>query len=246
MPPSIVVGVLALQGAFAEHQNTINALATKSCTKIKSLSSLTSRLVRTPEELAACDALVIPGGESTTMAILARTSGLLEPLRQFVREKPVWGTCAGAILLAESIEGGKKGGQELLGGISVKIGRNGFGSQIDSFEAPLIPTADGSSLTKRSDEFVGVFIRAPVVLSMERDPSREPVQVLARISEQALPPHEDGSSATEDDPRAVVALRQGHLMLTTFHPELTRDDRFHEYFVIEVVLPFVSEPSTPA
>lgn len=169
MPPSIVVGVLgefilsyrsykdcltrlvsifadliciALQGAFAEHQNTINALATKSCTKIKSLSSLTSRLVRTPEELAACDALVIPGGESTTMAILARTSGLLEPLRQFVREKPVWGTCAGAILLAESIEGGKKGGQELLGGISVKIGRNGFGSQVRIPQCEPLKTSD--------------------------------------------------------------------------------------------------------
>jgi len=245
MPPSVVIGVLALQGAFAEHQNTINALATKSCTKVKSLSSLTSHLVRTPEELATCDALVIPGGESTTMAILARISGLLEPLRQFVKEKPVWGTCAGAILLAESIEGGKKGGQELLGGISVRIGRNGFGSQVDSFEAPLITTGDGTSLTRR-DEFVGVFIRAPVLLSLESDPSRPEIQILAKISADALPPREGGSSATEDDPRAIVALRQGHLMLTTFHPELTRDDRFHEYFILNVVLPFVSGPPTPA
>jgi 5'-phosphate synthase pdxT subunit len=120
----------ALQGAFAEHQATLNSLATKSCTKVKSLPSLASRLVRTSEELSTCDALIIPGGESTTMAILARISGLLEPLREFVKTKPVWGTCAGAILLAETIEGGKKGGQELLGGISVKIGRNGFGSQV--------------------------------------------------------------------------------------------------------------------
>jgi 5'-phosphate synthase pdxT subunit len=82
--------------------------------------------------LAACDALIIPGGESTTIALLARISGLLEPLREFVKNKPVWGTCAGAILLAETIEGGKKGGQELLGGVSVKIGRNGFGSQVST------------------------------------------------------------------------------------------------------------------
>lgn len=120
----------ALQGAFAEHQATLNLLASKSCTKVKSLPNLTSILVRTPEELATCDALVIPGGESTTMAILARISGLLEPLREFVKVKPVWGTCAGAILLSEAVEGSKKGGQELLGGISIKIGRNGFGSQV--------------------------------------------------------------------------------------------------------------------
>ncbi|KIM24047.1 hypothetical protein M408DRAFT_27333 [Serendipita vermifera MAFF 305830] len=246
MPIQVTVGVLALQGAFAEHLATLNALATKSCTKVKSLPSLTAKLVRTPEELDTCDALIIPGGESTTMAILARNTGLLEPLRQFVRTKPVWGTCAGAILLAESIEGGKKGGQELLGGMSVKIGRNGFGSQIDSFEATLISAPDAKALAKKEGDFVGVFIRAPVVLGIESDPSRPEVQILAKIAPQALPPlDEEGTLPHDDDPRMIVALRQGHLMLTTFHPELTKDDRFHEYFVLEVIAPLFSSPSSP-
>jgi 5'-phosphate synthase pdxT subunit len=88
-------------------------------------------LVRTPEDLAACDALIIPGGESTSIILLARLANLLEPLKEFVRTKPVWGTCAGAILLAEGgVEGAKKGGQEVLGGVSIRIGRNGFGSQV--------------------------------------------------------------------------------------------------------------------
>ncbi|PVG03351.1 putative Sno-type pyridoxine vitamin B6 SNO1 [Serendipita vermifera] len=242
MPPSVVIGVLALQGAFAEHQVTVNTLATKSCTKVKSLPNLMSKLVKTPSDLAACDALIIPGGESTTMALLARISGLIEPLREFVKTKPVWGTCAGAILLAESIEGGKKGGQELLGGMSVKIGRNGFGSQIDSFEAPLIWTGDAGNLSKPEEDFVGVFIRAPIVLAVEQDTSRPPVQILAKIHIEIPPVSDDEAdlNSVADDPRLIVALRQGHLMLTTFHPELTKDDRFHEYFVLDVVLPFVS------
>ena len=96
--------------------------------------------------------------ESTTIALLARLAGLLEPMREFLKTKPVWGTCAGAILLARWIEGAKKGGQELLGGISVAIERNGFGSQIESFEAPL----EVEGLRESNRPFHGVFIRAPV------------------------------------------------------------------------------------
>ncbi|KAG8835964.1 hypothetical protein FRC17_010933 [Serendipita sp. 399] len=206
---------------------------------------LTCQLVRTPAELALCDALIIPGGESTTMALLARINGLLEPLKEYVKAKPVWGTCAGAILLAESIEGGKKGGQELLGGMSVKIGRNGFGSQIDSFEASLMFSSEAKTLTERSEEFIGVFIRAPVVLSVLDDPSRPTPHVLAKIAPQALPQSDGSVNVTnlQDDPRTIVALRQGNLVLTTFHPELTRDDRFHEYFVRDVVVPSLPTPS---
>ena len=97
------------------------------------LPSLNPRLVRTKEDLDACDALIIPGGESTTMAIVAKNMGLLEPLRDFVKvqNKPTWGTCAGAILLSEGgVEGGKRDGQDVIGGIGVRIGRNGFGSQV--------------------------------------------------------------------------------------------------------------------
>lgn len=154
-------------------------------------------LVRTPEDLDRCDALVIPGGgesptksgasdevdrargfrlESTTIALLARLAGLLEPLKQFLTKKPVWGTCAGAILLSTAVEGAKKGGQELLGGVSVTIARNGWGSQVrftgdgfrsadsilwaqvESFEAPL----EVEGLREANRPFHGIFIRAPV------------------------------------------------------------------------------------
>lgn len=133
----------ALQGAFAEHQVMFQKVAAKRRVVIV--------LVRTPEDLSRCDALVIPGGgeyalrfaldsaadrvlptESTTIALLARLAGLLEPLAQFLKQKPVWGTCAGAILLSSAVENAKKGGQEVLGGISVKIARNGWGSQVRS------------------------------------------------------------------------------------------------------------------
>jgi len=119
----LTVGVLALQGAFAEHQAILSRLRI-------SQTSISPCLVKTPDDLAKCDALIIPGGESTTIALLARLAGLLEPLKTFVKDKPVWGTCAGAILLAEGVQGAKKGGQELLGGVGVTVERNGWGSQV--------------------------------------------------------------------------------------------------------------------
>ncbi|THG99002.1 hypothetical protein EW026_g3284 [Hermanssonia centrifuga] len=122
----VTIGILALQGAFAEHQVMFQ--------KVSSKKKAVIVLVRTEEDLGKCDALVIPGGESTTIALLARLAGLLGPLRDFLKKKPVWGTCAGAILLSQAIEGAKKGGQELLGGISVTTARNGWGSQVRSLE----------------------------------------------------------------------------------------------------------------
>jgi len=119
----LVIGILALQGAFAEHQ----AMLQKISGNKRRLEAIE---VRTPEELNRCDALIIPGGESTTIALLARLTGLMEPLSEFVKTKPVWGTCAGAILLAQAVTNPKKGGQEVLGGVSVKITRNGWGSQV--------------------------------------------------------------------------------------------------------------------
>ncbi|KAK0492794.1 SNO glutamine amidotransferase [Armillaria luteobubalina] len=215
----------ALQGAFAEHHAAILRL------------SLPVRpvvvLVRTPEELAVCDGLIIPGGESTTIALLARLSGLLDPLREFVKVKPVWGTCAGAILLAHS------GGQELLQGISISIARNGWGSQVESFEVPL--SVEG--MNDAETPFLGVFIRAPRGDIFEATPSVSlpethqeytPIQVLARLPAELLPPALSGLD--DSDPKTIVALRQGHHLLTTFHPELTPDDRFHEYFVRHCVL----------
>jgi pyridoxal 5'-phosphate synthase pdxT subunit len=125
MFPNIIYNdiLLALQGAFAEHHAILSRLSI-------SQISIISCLVKTPDDLAKCDALIIPGGESTTIALLARLAGLLDPLKAFVKIKPVWGTCAGAILLAERVEGAKKGGQELLGGVNVIVERNGWGSQV--------------------------------------------------------------------------------------------------------------------
>ncbi|CAE6426773.1 unnamed protein product [Rhizoctonia solani] len=244
------VGVLALQGAFAEHQEIISRVTPR----------VHATLVRTPAELALCDGLIIPGGESTSIVLLARLANLLEPLREFVRTKPVWGTCAGAILLASGgVEGAKKGGQEVFGGVSVRIGRNGFGSQVgakrggqevfggvgvrigrngfgsqlESFEAEL----QLKGLADEDRPFPGIFIRAPIILSFTKPDPKRPIEYLARLPDCLLPenmPYTGSSDVISGDlvdPRTVVALRQGRTLLTTFHPELTRDDRFHEYFV---------------
>ncbi|KAF8628128.1 hypothetical protein AX15_004082 [Amanita polypyramis BW_CC] len=222
---AVVIGILALQGSFVEHQAALKKLPLK--------KKVTSIQVRTPEELEKCAALIIPGGESTTITLLAKLSGLLEHLRAFVKEKPVWGTCAGAILLSEAVESStaKKGGQELLGGISITIARNGWGSQVESFEAEFQVTG----LRNPGLPFTGIFIRAPVVLALSPSSEDPPIEVIARLPIKFLP-QGLATPADDNDPRTVVALRQGRHFLTTFHPELTKDNRFHEYFVRECVL----------
>ncbi|CAL1698669.1 unnamed protein product [Somion occarium] len=224
------IGILALQGAFAEHQVMLK--------KVPSKRKIVIILVRTQDDLASCNALIIPGGESTTIALLARLAGILEPLREFAKKKPIWGTCAGAILLASAIENPKKGGQELLSGMSVTVARNGWGSQVESFEAPL----EVEGLRESERPFHGIFIRAPVVTAIHTTPSDPPIVVISRISTSLLPSSQTIVSPDEDDtdprdPRTIVALRQGKHLLTSFHPELTKDNRFHEYFVTECVFP---------
>lgn len=150
------VGVLALQGAFIEHIKTLRRLGVEAVE------------VRLPEQLAALDALIIPGGESTTIGKLASTYGLLEPLRQFAAEKPVWGTCAGMIMLARDI--GRD--QPLLGVMDIAVDRNAFGRQADSFEADLPIPEIGP------EPFHAVFIRAPIVTRAENG-----VEVLARLED---------------------------------------------------------------
>ncbi|EIM85331.1 SNO glutamine amidotransferase [Stereum hirsutum FP-91666 SS1] len=232
------IGILALQGAFAEHQTMLQKVSKHQVTTI---------LVRTPEDLAQCDALIIPGGESTTIALLAKLSGLLEPLKEFVQTKVVWGTCAGAILLAQHVSNPKKGGQEVLGGMTLTVARNGWGSQVESFEAPL--EIDG--LRDSNIPFIGIFIRAPVIQHLTPTPSSPPIKIVARLPPGILPPPHPTSTlpsteietAQPHPDETIVALRQGRHLLTTFHPELTRDHRFHEYFVKECVLPFVESES---
>ncbi|MGR8011623.1 pyridoxal 5'-phosphate synthase glutaminase subunit PdxT [Streptomyces hypolithicus] len=188
-----VIGVLALQGDVREH---LVALA---------VADATARPVRRPEELAEVDGLVIPGGESTTMSKLAELFGMLEPLREYIKGgMPVYGTCAGLIMLADKILD-PRSGQETLGGIDMIVRRNAFGRQNESFEAAVaVQGVEGGPVE-------GVFIRAPWVESVGAQ-----VEVLA----------EHGGH--------IVAVRQGNVLATSFHPELTGDHRVHELFTAMV------------
>ncbi|KAI9030815.1 PdxT/SNO family [Phycomyces nitens] len=198
----IKMGVLALQGAFLEHINMLSG--------IPQVSSVIT--VRTVEELNSVDALIIPGGESTAMALIAERCNMLEPLRAFVRQKPTWGTCAGMIMLADEATGAKKGGQQLLGGLDICVNRNQFGTQKESFETMLhLPEILGEEL------FSAVFIRAPVISHIKSDK----VKIVGRLN------HQIGETKAE----TIVAVRQEHLFATAFHPELTRDNRLHQFFV---------------
>lgn len=192
--PAPKVGVLALQGDFREHANVLRGLGAE------------VSLVRRPEELSAVDGLVIPGGESSVMDKLSRAFGLAEPLKEAIHAGlPVYGTCAGLIMLADSIVDGIRG-QQSLGGLDVAVRRNAFGSQTESFETDLDIPAIGEH------PLHAVFIRAPVVESV--GPLATPLAALT-----------DGR---------VVAVEQGNLLGTSFHPEVTGDMRFHEYFLAKI------------
>jgi len=194
--PTPRIGVLALQGDVREHLQILGE------------SGVDAVAVRRPRELEEVDGLVLPGGESTTMVKLARTFDLLDPLRLRAREGlPMFGTCAGMILLADHIEGGVAG-QETIGGLDVVVRRNAFGRQVDSFEADL----DVAHLPAHRP-FHAVFIRAPWVEKVG-----EGVEVVASV-------------ATGPATGRIVGVRQGHLMATSFHPEVTGDPRIHIYFV---------------
>ena len=186
------IGVLALQGDFAEHIAMLKKL------------KVDMAEVRLPEHLKGLDGLIIPGGESTTIGKLATDYGLIEPLREFGQRHAIWGTCAGAIFLSKDASRH----QPLLNLMDIKVERNAFGRQVDSFEADLnVPELQKA--TGKDGPYHAVFIRAPIIQSVEND---------ARIL-----------AATED--HRIVAAQQGHLLATSFHPELTRDARFHEYFL---------------
>ncbi len=186
------VGVLALQGDFAEHLSMLRRIGVEGVE------------VRLPEELETVQALIIPGGESTTIGKLAVDFGLLEPLRAFGRERPIWGTCAGAIFLSKDAHRQ----QPLLELMDITVQRNAFGRQVDSFEADL-DVKPLKQATGTSEPYHAVFIRAPIIESV-----RGSAEVLATLP--------DGR---------IVAAQQGHLLATSFHPELTDDLRFHQYFV---------------
>ncbi|KAJ2552427.1 Senecionine N-oxygenase [Coemansia sp. RSA 1933] len=213
MAKTIRIGVLALQGAFIEHIHALDSLR-----GTEHISDIIE--VRTKEELASVDALVIPGGESTTMALVAERSGLLDDLREFVQTKPTWGTCAGLILLSKNAVHTKKGGQKLLNVLPVTVYRNQFGRQVDSFTINLSSPCLEAVSKDTNDPFEYVFIRAPAIGSID-DPEVEPLVV--------LPP---GHGQTEpSDTGILVAVKYRNLLGTSFHPELTADNRWHRYFV---------------
>lgn len=333
-PPvrSLVVGVVGIQGAFKEHMTHLaragrlieaeveaGLLATGKKKQEHKHSAVcenvrvSSRLVRAPEDLDGLAGLIIPGGESTAIALGMQRAGLLGPIREWVAAgRPTWGTCAGMILLSREASAGKRGGQELVGGIDARIERNGYGSQTASFETLLDVPVLGP------EPFPAVFIRAPVVdclldpdtpspaanlheataKEVEEDVSvprsslpvniaprlraydarstpRPPIEVLGSLAQPvALPPeshvhppyalpHEDDQArsvtprplssmpalvSSDQGPEKIrgtrpehdaqiVALRQGNLMATSFHPELTPDARLHKYFITHIVSP---------
>ena len=188
-----VIGVFALQGNVREHLAMLTEVGVE------------ARPVRRPSELEQVDGLVLPGGESTTMYKLARTFELFEPLQKRIADgMPVFGTCAGMIMLADTITGGTAD-QETLGGLDVTVRRNAFGRQVDSFEADLEFAAFDAP-------YHAVFIRAPWVERVGRD-----VEVLSTVS--------SGPAAGR-----IVAVRHDRLLATSFHPEMTGDARLHGYF----------------
>ena len=183
------VGVLALQGTFAEHIESLRQL------------NVEAPPIRLLHELNTLDGLVIPGGESTTMLRLMESFGLTRRIREMAKDGlPIWGTCAGMILLARNVSNHQ---METLGLMAIKVTRNAFGSQVDSFEADLEIPLIGE------EPFHAVFIRAPIV-----EEAGQGVKILSRLP--------DGS---------IVALRQNRLLACAFHPEFTHDLRFHSYFL---------------
>ncbi|OXV06899.1 hypothetical protein Egran_05335 [Elaphomyces granulatus] len=290
----ITVGVLALQGAFYEHLQLLQK-AVVSLREAEGCSTLEWEFieVRNASQLDRCDALILPGGESTTISLVAASSNLLEPLRDFVKyvtyfcrgrsfpgyllmlsitlrrlhRKPTWGTCAGLILLAESANRTKKGGQELIGGLDVRVNRNYFGRQTESFQAlldlPFLYSLEKTSKMQVSP-FTGIFIRAPIVekilpnkegIQVEESqreetivaPSRatiDPafneamdnhVEVLAKLPGRAARLSTSGIDINaEKGAGDIVAVQQGNVFGTSFHPELTDDPRIHMWWLHQV------------
>lgn len=186
------IGVLALQGDFSEHISMLKRIGVETAE------------VRLPKHLDGLDGLIMPGGESTTIGKLAAAYGLMQPLKEFGKSRAIWGTCAGAIFLSKDI--GRD--QPLLGLMNIKVQRNAFGRQVDSFETDL-EINELMKATGTGHSYHAVFIRAPIIESVSGN-----TKVLAAL----------------DDGR-IVAAQEDRLLATSFHPELTSDTRFHEFFI---------------
>lgn len=234
------IGVLALQGAFKEHVDVFKQIIENNKKKYKDYNFSIIE-VRTSEELKRTDALLIPGGESTSISIIAERNNLFSELEKYVKDesKSIFGTCAGMIFLSKKVTGGKKL-QKILGAIDIEVHRNAFGRQYDSFET----TMDFSSFIKDCKNYKAVFIRAPVmkqivskdivlsdignddvIISSNNYQNPFAVEILHKIKNK------------DTNEELIVAARQGKKLVVSFHPELAQEDnRFHEWFLNEFVL----------
>eukprot|EP00468_Gymnochlora_sp_CCMP2014_P004418 CAMPEP_0167753886 /NCGR_PEP_ID=MMETSP0110_2-20121227/7965_1 /TAXON_ID=629695 /ORGANISM="Gymnochlora sp., Strain CCMP2014" /LENGTH=206 /DNA_ID=CAMNT_0007639707 /DNA_START=131 /DNA_END=751 /DNA_ORIENTATION=+ len=191
----MAVGVLALQGAFKEHVDRLEEL------------NVDAVEIRNPEELTKIDGLIIPGGESSTISLVAEEWNLIKPLQKWIDEdRPVFGTCAGMIFIAKDAKNQKKNGQKLLGKLDIEVSRNFFGRQNKSFEDDVKSSLDGKS-------HLGLFIRAPGIIGVGKD-----VDVIGTIE-----------YGKQD--QMPVAVQQGSLLATCFHPELIQDHFWHAHFL---------------
>lgn len=272
---SMTLGVLAIQGAFVEHvyhlKRAVDSLQEHQEINLTS-SSISIIEVRTKDQLEKCDGLVIPGGESTAISLVAESTGMLQPLRDFVHNtnKAVWGTCAGLILVANQASGARKGGQELLGGLDVSVARNHFGSQTDSFAVALEIPVLQQHLSVASNSEAGnslfncVFIRAPIVEAINIS-SESPTVFYSVFNDESVPAESFLSTSVVKAPipagweqiqrtekvevlatlpaelsksgqELCVAVRQGRIIGTSFHPELTEDTRLHQWWIKKCVL----------
>ncbi|CEG46465.1 pyridoxal 5-phosphate glutaminase subunit pdx2 [Plasmopara halstedii] len=216
---TVTVGVLALQGAFEEHISMLQGLDNISVAGQRVI--VKANAIRLPNQLETVDALVLPGGESTTIGKVAVRWGLVEPLKKWVADgRPIWGTCAGMIMLSQQAKHAEEGGQTLIGGLNVSVSRNFFGAQVHSFEM-LIAGPPGLDTTP----YNAVFIRAPAIISVDDN-----IEILSRVA-NAKPA--DGSDPVD----VIVAARKDNILVTAFHPEITDDTRWHQYFIETIVLP---------
>jgi 5'-phosphate synthase pdxT subunit len=187
----MIIGILALQGAFIEHKNILDKLNVKNI------------LIKKKEDIDQCDGIIIPGGESTSMSIIE--TDIFREIRNHIdKGKAIWGTCAGMILLSNDIVGCIDG-QKNIGGLDVQICRNFFGSQMNSFIQKILYPVE----FKKEGYFNAVFIRAPIVGTVKNN-----VNILSKLSDET-----------------IVAVQQNNILGTSFHPELTNDYSWHEYFL---------------
>mmetsp|Transcript_7071 Transcript_7071/g.20800 ORF Transcript_7071/g.20800 Transcript_7071/m.20800 type:complete len:250 (+) Transcript_7071:119-868(+) len=227
-PP--LVGVLALQGSVEEHV----AMLKKRGANV--------REIRTPQEVPGVEGLVFPGGESTAIGIMSSGDGLFEALRREVDAGvPVYGTCAGMILLANDAVGKRKGGQAAVGGLNCTVCRNYFGAQVSSFELPLAASGATAEAARLASDYPAVFIRAPAILelgegcealaSVTAAPCAAAAPEVAAFDARGEPAAKKAKKEGAAEREVVVAARQGNILVTAFHPELTEDPRWHDLFL---------------